>query len=39
MPTWAAISLASMLGLAVQSEDPIPGLIAYLREQEDPFDP
>jgi predicted ATPase/DNA-binding winged helix-turn-helix (wHTH) protein len=29
----AAISLASMLGLSVQSEDPIPGLIAYLRDK------
>ncbi len=29
----AAISLASMLGLAVQSEDPIPGLLAYLRDK------
>jgi predicted ATPase/DNA-binding winged helix-turn-helix (wHTH) protein len=29
----AAISLASMLGLSVQSDDPIPGLIAYLRDK------
>jgi len=29
----AAISLASMLGLSVQSEDPIPGLVAYLRDK------
>jgi predicted ATPase/DNA-binding winged helix-turn-helix (wHTH) protein len=29
----AAISLASMLGLSVQSEDPMPGLIAYLRDK------
>ncbi len=29
----AAISLASMLGLSVQSEDPVPGLIAYLRDK------
>ncbi len=29
----AAISLASMLGLSVQSDDPIPALIAYLRDK------
>ncbi len=29
----AAISLASMLGLSVQSDDPVPGLIAYLRDK------
>ena len=29
----AATSLASMLGLSVQSEDPVPGLIAYLRDK------
>ena len=34
----AAISLASMLGLSVQSEDPIPGLIAYLRDKKILFD-
>jgi Mrp family chromosome partitioning ATPase len=34
----AAISLASMLGLPVQSEDPIPGLIAYLRDKKILFD-
>ena len=33
MPTWRPSSLASMLGLSVQSEDPIPGLIAYLRDK------
>jgi predicted ATPase/DNA-binding winged helix-turn-helix (wHTH) protein len=29
----AASSLASALGLSVQSEDPLPGLIAYLRDK------
>ncbi len=29
----AAISLASMLGLSAQTEDPVPGLIAYLRDK------
>jgi predicted ATPase/DNA-binding winged helix-turn-helix (wHTH) protein len=32
-PKLAATSLASMLGLSVQSEDPIPSLIAYLRDK------
>jgi predicted ATPase/DNA-binding winged helix-turn-helix (wHTH) protein len=32
-PKLAATSLASMLGLSVQSDDPIPGVIAYLRDK------
>ncbi|WP_158932751.1 winged helix-turn-helix domain-containing protein [Acidisphaera sp. S103] len=32
-PRLAAASLASMLGLAVQSDDPTPTLIAYLRDK------
>jgi predicted ATPase/DNA-binding winged helix-turn-helix (wHTH) protein len=32
-PGLAATSLASMLGLSVQSEDPIPSLIAFLRDK------
>jgi predicted ATPase/DNA-binding winged helix-turn-helix (wHTH) protein len=32
-PNLAATAVASMLGLSVQSEDGIPGLIAYLRDK------
>ena len=32
-PRLAATSLASILGLAVQSDDPTPSLIAYLRDK------
>jgi predicted ATPase/DNA-binding winged helix-turn-helix (wHTH) protein len=32
-PKLAAPSIASMLGLPVRSDDPIPGLIAYLRDK------
>lgn len=32
-PKLTATSLATMLGLSVQSADPIPGLIAYLRDK------
>jgi predicted ATPase/DNA-binding winged helix-turn-helix (wHTH) protein len=32
-PGLAATSLASMLGLSVQSDDPIPSLIAYLKDR------
>ena len=32
-PEMAATSLASMLGLSVQSQDPTPSLIAYLRDK------
>jgi len=32
-PGMVAASLASMLGLAVHSDDPIPSLIAYLRDR------
>ena len=32
-PEMAANSLASMLGLSVQSQDPTPSLIAYLRDK------
>lgn len=32
-PYLVAASLASMLGLSVQSDDPIPSLVAYLRDK------
>lgn len=32
-PTLAATTVASLLGLSVQSGDPTPGLIAYLRDK------
>ena len=32
-PSLAAASLAAMLGLSVQSDDPIPSLIAFLRDK------
>jgi predicted ATPase/DNA-binding winged helix-turn-helix (wHTH) protein len=32
-PNMVAASLASMLGISIQSDDPTPGLIAYLRDR------